>query len=152
MAALSGKTWAKRGARPGTHSGSLPWLLGKIFICSANHASAPSNRIQGTFLTLLSHQVQILQPRLGSSQPFYSDPPAWYSRVLALSLLACCIVHCVTKTSARLPPHRYKPAIRSAWRTDSWSDIPRPVFGNLYTKNSVSLNRSMENVPGTTPV
>ena len=32
-----------------------PMLLGKIFICSANHASAPSNQIQGTFLMLLSH-------------------------------------------------------------------------------------------------
>ena len=42
-----------------------PVLLGEIFICSVNHASAPSNRIQGTFLMLLSHHIQILQPRLG---------------------------------------------------------------------------------------
>ena len=75
-----------------------------------------------------------------------------YSVVLTLSLLACCIVRCVTKMSARLPAHRYKPAIRSEWRTDSWSDIPCPVFSNRYTKNSVSLNRSTENVPGTTLV
>ena len=30
--------------------------------------------------------------------------------------------------------------------------IPCPVFSNLYTKNSVSLSKSMEKVPGSTPV
>ena len=42
--------------------------------------------------------------------------------------------------------------MRSTKSINSVSDIPCPVFGNLYTRNSVSLNKSMEKVPGKTLV
>ena len=42
--------------------------------------------------------------------------------------------------------------MRSVNSADSISDIPRPVLGNLYTRNSMSLNRSTEKVPGNTLV
>ena len=56
----------------------------------------------------------------------------------------------VTNTLARMPPYKYPPLIRSMNRAASAHIMPHPVFGNLYTRNSVSLNRSMEKVPSIT--
>ena len=42
--------------------------------------------------------------------------------------------------------------MRSTKSINSVLDIPHPVFGNLYTRNSVSLNKSTEKVPGKTLV
>ena len=42
--------------------------------------------------------------------------------------------------------------MRSAKSIDSASNIPCPVFGNLYTRNSLSLNKSTDNVPSKTLV
>ena len=90
-----------------------PMLLGKIFICSADHASAPSYQIQGTFLTLLGHQIQILQPRLGRGQLFYGNLPVIFSGLCLISSHLLCSPLC-DKMSAGLPGHRYEPAMRSA--------------------------------------
>ena len=75
-----------------------------------------------------------------------------YSRVLALSLLACWVVHGVTNTSAGTPANKQLPPMRSANSANSVSDIPHPVLGSLYTRNSVSLNKSTEKVPSETLV
>ena len=42
--------------------------------------------------------------------------------------------------------------MKSANSANSVSDIPRPVLGSLYTRNSVSLNKSTEKVPSNTLV
>ena len=81
-----------------------PVLLGKIFICSADHASAPSYWIQGTFLTLLGHQIQILQPRLGRSQPFYGNPPVIFSGLCLISSRLLCSPLCDKNVSRTTGP------------------------------------------------